>query len=190
MPGRRRQSMKASEWAPRPMSAGLIPMIIILPAVSEAWLTLLTRHRLFRRPMAGPGMSMWVGTKSSHTGLLHSAAAILPTAALFRSPVHSFAEVPGNAAKGVDEHLLMAFDYDLWWRLYLRFGELLYVDAFVAANRRHDLTKTTINRREHYSEAMKLVKRYYGRVPVKWYLARPVMVNMWLILQRMRKYLR
>jgi glycosyltransferase involved in cell wall biosynthesis len=93
-------------------------------------------------------------------------------------------------AKGVDEHLLMAFDYDLWWRLYLQFGELLYVDAFVAANRRHDLTKTTINRREHYSEAMKLVKRYYGRVPVKWYLARPVMVNMWLILQRMRKHMR
>lgn len=88
---------------------------------------------------------------------------------------------------GVDEHLRMAFDYDLWWRLYLQFGELLYVDAFVAANRRHDKTKTTINRREHYREAMNLVRRHYGRVPVKWYLARPVMVNMWLILQWIRK---
>ncbi|MHB8810245.1 MAG: glycosyltransferase family 2 protein [Desulfobulbaceae bacterium] len=93
-------------------------------------------------------------------------------------------------AGGVDEHLLMAFDYDLWWRLYLQFGKLLYVDAFVAANRRHEMTKTTINRREHYSEAMRLVQRHNGHVPVKWYLAWPIMVNMWLIIQRLRKNLR
>ena len=88
---------------------------------------------------------------------------------------------------GLDENLHMAFDYDFWWRLYLQFGLLLYVDKFIAANRRHDETKTTVNRREHYREAMKLVKLYYGRVPVKWYLARPVMVNMWLCLQWIKK---
>ncbi|HBI15702.1 MAG TPA: glycosyl transferase [Desulfobulbaceae bacterium] len=91
---------------------------------------------------------------------------------------------------GLDESLRMAMDYDLWWRLYLQFGPLLYVDSFVAANRRHDRTKTTINRREHYTEAMKIVKRHYGRVPVKWYIAWPVMVNLWLFLQWIRRYLR
>ena len=88
---------------------------------------------------------------------------------------------------GLDNTLSMAFDYDLWWRLYLRFGPLVHVAEFVAANRRHDDTKTTINRREHYREAMRLVQQYYGRIPLKWYLARPVMVHMWLLVQRMKK---
>lgn len=91
---------------------------------------------------------------------------------------------------GLDENLRMAMDYDLWWRLYLQFGPLRFVDTFVAANRRHDMSKTTINRREHYTEAMKLVKHHYGRVPVKWYLAWPVMVNIWLVIQRLQKILR
>lgn len=88
---------------------------------------------------------------------------------------------------GLDESLRMAMDYDLWWRLSERFGPLRYVDTFVAANRRHDESKTTMNRKEHYREAMRLVKRYYGRVPLKWYFAWPVMVNMWLLLQKMKK---
>ena len=92
-----------------------------------------------------------------------------------------------ESAGGLDESLRMAFDYDLWWRLFLEHGPLLYVNRFVAANRRHDDTKTTINRNQHYKEAMMLVKRYYGRIPLKWYLARPVMVEMWLFVQKMKK---
>lgn len=92
-----------------------------------------------------------------------------------------------ESANGVDETLHMAFDYDLWWRLYLASGPLRYVPEFVAANRRHDDTKTTIYREQHYREAMELVKRYYGRIPWKWYLARPVMVNMWLWLQKAKR---
>ena len=88
---------------------------------------------------------------------------------------------------GLDDTLHMAFDYDLWWKLYTQFGPLSYVEEFVAANRRHDDTKTTINRRQHYREAMKLVRKYYGKVPIKWYLARPVMVNMWLLMQKLKK---
>ena len=90
-------------------------------------------------------------------------------------------------AGGVDDTLLMAFDYDLWWKLYTQFGPLTYVNEFVAANRRHDDTKTTVNRREHYLEAMHLVRKYYGRVPLKWYLAWPIMVNMWLLRQKIKK---
>ena len=88
---------------------------------------------------------------------------------------------------GLDETMSMSFDYDLWWRLYRNFGPLLYVQEFVAGNRRHEETKTTVYRKQHYYEAIKVVKKYYGRVPLKWYLAKPVMVYGWLCLQRLRR---
>lgn len=88
---------------------------------------------------------------------------------------------------GLDETLHMAFDYDLWWKLYKKFGPLTYVDEFVAANRRHDATKTTRKRKEHYLEAMQIVRKYYGRVPLKWYLSWPVRVNGWLAWQWMKE---
>jgi glycosyltransferase involved in cell wall biosynthesis len=81
-----------------------------------------------------------------------------------------------DAIGGVDERLHMAMDYDLWWRLYKKFGELGFVDDFVAINRAHDDTKTRNNRRRHYSEAMKIVKRHNGSVPLKWWLAQPYAV--------------
>jgi glycosyltransferase involved in cell wall biosynthesis len=79
-------------------------------------------------------------------------------------------------AGGVDESLHLAMDYDLWWRLYLRHGPPRFVDAFVAVNREHDTTKTATRRREHYREAIYVVRRHYGRVPLKWYLYQPYAV--------------
>ena len=89
--------------------------------------------------------------------------------------------------RGLDESLHMAFDYDLWWKLFTRFGPLAYLEEFVAANRRHDETKTTINRQLHYTEAMHVIRKYYGRVPLKWYLAWPVMVNLWSLIQKVKQ---
>lgn len=88
-----------------------------------------------------------------------------------------------EAVGGLDETLTMAFDYDLWWKLYKSFGPLTYVDDFIAANRRHDATKTTRKRKEHYLEAMQIVRKYYGRVPLKWIVSWPVRVNGWQVLQ-------
>jgi glycosyltransferase involved in cell wall biosynthesis len=79
---------------------------------------------------------------------------------------------------GLDPSLHFAMDYDLWWRLYRRFGPPAFVDAQLAMNRRHRQSKTTSQRRAHYREAMAVVKRHYGRVPLKWYLAQPFAV--WL----------
>ena len=81
-----------------------------------------------------------------------------------------------EAAGGLDEALHMAMDYDLWWRLYRRHGVPAFVDAAVAVNRRHDESKTSTQRRMHYREAMEVVRRHYGRVPLKWYLAQPYAV--------------
>lgn len=69
----------------------------------------------------------------------------------------------------------MAMDYDLWWRLYKQ-GGAYFVDEFVAANRDHEATKTKTLRRRHYQEAMAVVRKYHGCVPLKWWLAQPYAV--------------
>ena len=79
---------------------------------------------------------------------------------------------------GLDENLHMALDYDLWWRLYRKHGKLQYVRKFVAGTIMHQETKTAIQRKEHYRESMEVVLRHTGRVPLKWYMAWPFMVNL------------
>lgn len=81
-----------------------------------------------------------------------------------------------EAVGGVDASLHLALDYDLWWRLYRRYGKPAFVDAFVAVNRAHAATKTATQRAEHYREAIGVVRRHYGRVPLKWWLAQPYAV--------------
>ena len=77
---------------------------------------------------------------------------------------------------GVDGQLHMAMDYDLWWRLYKQVGVLHFLDEFVAVNRDHEATKTKTLRRRHYQEAMAVVRKYHGRLPLKWWLAQPYAV--------------
>ena len=81
-----------------------------------------------------------------------------------------------EAVGGLDETLAMAMDYDLWWKLFKRFGPPAYVNEYVAVNREHRGTKTSRNRRQHYREAMSVVRRHHGKVPLKWYLAQPYAV--------------
>ena len=83
-----------------------------------------------------------------------------------------------EAVGGLDDTLRMAIDYDLWWRLYKNFAPLEFVDDFVALNRDHADTKTNTQRRLHYREAMAIVRKYHGRIPLKWWLAQPYAV--WL----------
>lgn len=79
---------------------------------------------------------------------------------------------------GVDASMHMAMDYDLWWRLFNEVGPLVHVDAFVAVNREHEATKTKTLRRRHYAEAIAVVRRHHGSVPLKWWLFQPYAV--WL----------
>lgn len=77
---------------------------------------------------------------------------------------------------GVDGSLHMAMDYDLWWRIYKQLGPLRFMNTFVAVNRDHEATKTKTLRRRHYREAMEVVRKHHGRVPLKWWLAQPYAV--------------
>jgi len=77
---------------------------------------------------------------------------------------------------GLDETLSMAMDYDLWWKLFRRFGPPAYVPEYVAVNREHGRTKTATKRVQHYREAISVVRRHHGSVPLKWYIAQPYAV--------------
>jgi glycosyltransferase involved in cell wall biosynthesis len=79
---------------------------------------------------------------------------------------------------GVDPKLQMCMDYDLWWRLYRQGGRFTFLDEYVATNREHDATKTATFRQGHYREAISVVRKNYGRVPLKWWLYQPYAV--WL----------
>ena len=81
-----------------------------------------------------------------------------------------------EAVGGLDEGLHLAMDYDLWWRLYRKFGPLGFVDAKIAINRQHPGSKTLNRRHQHYAEAIEVVRRHYERVPLKWWMARPYAV--------------
>lgn len=112
----------------------------------------------------------------------------------WRLAQHCFISQPGTlirrevweAVGGLDESLHLAMDYDLWWKILRRFGPMAYVSEFVATNRVHGRTKTASQRRSHYLEAMRTVKRYFGHVPWKWYLAWPwaVWLRSWWTPQR------
>lgn len=81
-----------------------------------------------------------------------------------------------DAVGGVDPSLHMAMDYDLWWRIHRHGGKLVFVDEEVAVNRVHACTKTESQRRLHYREAIAIVRKYHGRVPLKWWLFQPFAV--------------
>lgn len=80
-----------------------------------------------------------------------------------------------EAVGGLDESLELAFDYDLWFRLVAGFGRPETVSAFVAANRMHNQTKTSLRLDQHYDESIRVVRRHHGSIPVKWALTRGIM---------------
>jgi glycosyltransferase involved in cell wall biosynthesis len=78
-----------------------------------------------------------------------------------------------EAVGGLDPSRHMAMDYDLWWKLYRLGGPLLFLNEYVAVNRDHDETKTNTKRAAHYAEAMAVVRKYYGKLPLKWWIFQP-----------------
>lgn len=83
-----------------------------------------------------------------------------------------------EALGGLDASLQVALDYDLWWRIYRRYGAPAFVDELVAINRVHRDGKSSRNRARHYDEAVAAVRKYTGALPLRWRLARPFVV--WL----------
>jgi glycosyltransferase involved in cell wall biosynthesis len=81
-----------------------------------------------------------------------------------------------EAVGGLDTSLHMTMDYDLWWKLFKKFGSFPMVNEYVAVNREHAETKTRRLRRKHYREAIATVRKHYGYAPAKWWLYYPYAV--------------
>jgi glycosyltransferase involved in cell wall biosynthesis len=92
-----------------------------------------------------------------------------------------------DSVNGLDETLDLAMDYDLWWKLYYRFGQPLYLRVNVACARLHAYTKTSTRRLEQHRESMSVLERHCGRVPLKWYLAWPYSVALRTLLNRLER---
>jgi len=76
---------------------------------------------------------------------------------------------------GLDSSLQMAMDYELWWKFAKSGAQPIYHRKFVAATRSHEQTKTHNNGAQHYQESIKVVKQYWGRIPLKWRFTLPLM---------------
>jgi hypothetical protein len=132
-------------------------------------------------PAAHGGLELCGGNGRQTIGLGRAFQASAPCLAMHRLTARNTNIIRRSASEavgGLDESLLMAIDYDLWWRLYNKFAPLEYVDEFVALNRDHADTNTNTQRQLHYREARAIVRKYHGRVPMKWWLGQPYAV--WL----------
>lgn len=92
-----------------------------------------------------------------------------------------------ESVQGADTKLTMSMDYDLWWRLTESFGEFIYINVDVAINRDHEDTKTNTKRRLHYKESMSIVRKYFGRIPLRWYAAWPISVAWRSVVNRWKR---
>ena len=94
-----------------------------------------------------------------------------------------------EAIGGLDVSLDMALDYDLWWRL-AALGDPVFVNWPVAVTRVHAVTKTMQRPFDHYREAMAIVRRHYGRVPLWWWLKAPASIGARRLFGRQIGYLK
>lgn len=92
-----------------------------------------------------------------------------------------------NKVGGLDDRLHMAMDYDLWWRLLKEAGPLSYLEEFIAINSIHPATKTNTKRLLHYQEAMRIVKKHYGSVPLKWWVYMPYSVGFRALINKLKR---
>ncbi|MDQ4025854.1 MAG: glycosyltransferase, partial [Actinomycetota bacterium] len=72
-----------------------------------------------------------------------------------------------SAAGGLDARFHFAFDYDLWIRL-SRIVPFVHLQRPLATSRMHRQNKTLGSRGAHYREVIAVLKRHYGRVPMRW----------------------
>jgi glycosyltransferase involved in cell wall biosynthesis len=95
-----------------------------------------------------------------------------------------------NKVGGLDNRLHMAMDYDLWWKLFKEAGPLSFLNELIAINSIHAATKTNTKRLLHYQEAMKIVKKHYGSIPLKWWIYLPYSVGYKTLINKLKSFYR
>jgi glycosyltransferase involved in cell wall biosynthesis len=117
------------------------------------------------------------GDRMSPAGVMPVTRWVLAQRCPISQPATLIRRAVWEALGGLDARLQYALDFDLWWRILLRFGKPLQIGEYVATTRAHMDTKTARARQRHYDEAVDVVRRHYGRVPIKWRLVWPISVG-------------
>lgn len=68
---------------------------------------------------------------------------------------------------GLDERLFMCLDYEFWIRLAKRYS-FVYCDEFIGNTRMYEDTKTAKMTGQHLSEAICILQKQFGYVPMRW----------------------
>ena len=67
----------------------------------------------------------------------------------------------------LDERLIMCLDYELWIRLAKKY-KFAYCDDFIGNTRMYEDTKTAKMKGQHLSEAICILQKQFGYVPMRW----------------------
>lgn len=71
---------------------------------------------------------------------------------------------------GLNENLQMCLDYEMWIRIAMKHS-LMFFPEYVGNTRIYGETKTSTQQGQHLAEAITIMDRLYGRVPLHWIYA-------------------
>jgi hypothetical protein len=128
---------------------------------------------LVSRPEAAMvyGQGVWIDTEDEVLGPYPAAspydAARWQRECFICQPAAFMRRSAFEAAGMLDIELQSAFDYDLWIRL-SQAGLFVAIPEILAASRMHPGNKSLGQRRQAFQEAIRVLRRHFGYVPVNW----------------------
>lgn len=72
---------------------------------------------------------------------------------------------------GVNPNLQMCMDYELWIKLSMKYN-FEYIESPIGNTRIYGETKTSLNQKRHLDEAICIIDKYYGSVPLHWLVSK------------------
>lgn len=67
----------------------------------------------------------------------------------------------------IDNNMRMCLDYEYWMRLATKYS-FGFIKEYIGCTRMYEDTKTSTMQKRHIKEAMQILEKYYGRVPMRW----------------------
>lgn len=82
-----------------------------------------------------------------------------------------FSRAAYEAVGPINEELKMCLDYEYWIRLAQKY-EFGFLKEYIGSTRMHVETKTSQMQQRHLTEAIRILMKYYGDVPMHWIVTR------------------
>lgn len=71
----------------------------------------------------------------------------------------------------LNEKMKMCLDYEYWMRLAQKY-EFGFIEEYIGATRMYGETKTATMQQQHLKEAIGILAKYYGKVPMRWVITK------------------